>query len=456
MRKYYLTVLFAGLFAAVSSAQEGAETSRGVLNPNASRTVQTGDGVYLVYDGERNSLLPLEKRVYYVVPRIGYRTNESGTPDLNAVTYSKFSRVNIVLEMKYPDSREVIRGLRDINDRISPSNITQLHFSNLKAEHQLFQTFYAVPEGSESDLNLTGTELTISLTTYDGSREDVEKFVEAVKTGSELIQISGRVRFARSKLNAMNITWHDIGKSNAFRDFQQNADDKFVLAYQVGRLSMEVAREIRVDLWDEMGNDSSGFLDAVQTINDLLIANVKESYVDVNTLRDILSTYEIDLSSDAFQPTVLTKFAADVKNLSKSKWQQKYRHLVEESLETKDAGRKKAGGNFVFKAFGIGGGYERTWDKLSDRQQKELLDRNEYFYNEYDKSFKVEQEGKIIKRVDVRVYSNVPISIERQVDTRTTATKIEWHDDTWMPLNISTKKGENSKIDEALFRHRGD
>jgi hypothetical protein len=445
-------VIVVGLlvFAAVTWAETREDAGRGAVS-QTHHSVPTADGLFLVYEGARNATLDLNQRVYCMAPRFEIRRTADGAVDVRTSFYSKNRAiVTFYLVPVYPDTRDVLRHLRGVNSQISPSNIIPLLFSNVRVDHTLFHTFYAVPEGQESDISSSNSQISVSLNAHDATREDVELFVADMREGGGSLQIYGRVRFARAKLNQMDINWNEIGETNAYRDFKQEAGDKVVTAYQLGRLSMAITRQINVRLWDELGTDSTEFLDAAAEINDLLFANVKESFVDVTTLRDVLSSYEIDLSSDSFQPTVLTRFAADVKNLGKTEWKTKYKNLIEESMMSKDVGGKKAGGNFVFKMIGIGGGYERNWDKLNERERKALLEKEDYFFNEYDKSFHVEQEGKIIKRVDVRVYSNVPIEIDRKVNTRTTAVKIEWFDNTW--VNLAPSDGEEG---QGSFRKQG-
>jgi len=422
-------------------SQVGCESS--ALNARPI-SVPSTRGIFTVFEASRNPILPPAEKCYYVAPIVLFESKDGTTPSVFLNEYGEFATVAVTLLFDYPTPEEVAASLRRSgprNEPVTTRNVARLAPRTIRVEHPIFRTKELVDPEEAGGVAVASDAYTLLLETQPGRARLAREFVKRFRNGAETLTLSYQIPTSEARLSAVNVTWNNVASSKGFAEFKQIAEGRTILASQAFDAGMTVAREMKATLWQEYEDvDGGAFLDLTRDIARSLLDGATETFVDVKELQGMLAPYKIDLKSENLQPDVITTFAADVKNLSKTDFSNKYfrdysNALRQEKDRDIDTGAKVS----VFKIFGGGANYKQRFHNLTDTQLKERLERENYFRQELDHSFQVKMDGKIVRHVSVQAYENLNLSIKRQGNEDIVTYRVR-SKPVWIPIALASSQ----------------
>lgn len=436
------------------SGLSAAPPARGPL------TIQYQGGVADVYEGHRNSVVNAEQRRYFIAPRVGLSTRDGATPDIQLASYPGLSRVTFGVVFSYPDKREVSNALVARDPKVDPAHVGELRYANIHVSHPLFIPFSQVVPENAGSVVPTGGLQRISLDARPGvSPDTIEKFVANFKAGFDSPNLSVQSAEVDLQTNIGTIRWSDVVRTEAFSSFDQTVKPKeALLPGQVERLASRVLAELSTStktkfethLWEEHESD------IVQSLTQQLFGLFEQSWLDVRELQGRLASYEIDPNSSQFAPSTVTRFALDVKNTSTTEFRSKYHDEFHQAFkESRAKGIDSKGGTKfdlikIFKG-SLNGAHKYNSSSASENAIDKILDQEDYFRTELDRSFTFDAEGNLLMRVSVDATSNASGTIDADRTGTVQHTRVLW-ETRLVPITLSPDHLMRPKVADELDR----
>lgn len=428
--KIHILILLFGLFQLNQLYCQKPFNCDASINNEAAINVTTWEGATKVYEGTRNNVLPSNQRCYFIAPSFKLKTIDGTHPQITIPYPGYLQQARATLIVKFSSKESVLEAVRKRNPDANIQSIYYLTNQDIVISHStgMFNDFIIEHKSIQP---IGNQQIPFPMNFFMNDEKLFNMFVENLRNGQEDITIKVAYREAEIKVRSLSINYSTLLNCNSYREYKQDVinNNKKVIANQIYNLSLNIVREFNVEQWDEiLQNDETDFLKATDNIYEMLMNLHQKTFINVNDITNLISNYKIDLNSKHFQPSYITEFACDVKNISKQEFQNKYVNDYKnyykneyKSHNISDKSSEKAGeGGFQIWKIKIGGSGSSKWHNLSDNELSRLAEgdfashfNNENSYrSDIDNSYKYSWKGEKIERLEIAVYEPINLDIK--------------------------------------------
>jgi hypothetical protein len=316
----------------------------GALSDDPPRELMVNGARVFLYEFSRNRLLResghFRDVTYYYIAQPHLKRN----PTNNAVQIETYQAISdpgaqvaqITIEPADVTATQIIEAMRAarIDAYAEPSRVLNLTVYGMDAKLADLPVV-RYPQENSSPFS---EPLAVSWILPAGA---VGRLREAIAAGAA-VQVGYETLVKLSQLESTQITWGDVKRTKAFRDYSGPSGPQYLSAAQVVHLAKSVLSELRVFHWQEVSATSGG---SSQKDYSFQLQSIIDQVVDRRERKEKafeawLDPMKLAVPVDQWQRLVdqTRKIAVDANSLDRTEWCNKYRSDIKNLSERRTTG----------------------------------------------------------------------------------------------------------------------